>query len=170
MVKANELRIGNWVFCLEPVLIESIDERGINRTNDSQMGSTQIRSYYCALDMLAGIPLTPEILEKCGFEKSTSNDIYEREIYSIQVANNTSLYFDAHKNWMRGDADVEWYLSHEWNNNHFKNDFWGNPKYLHQLQNLYFALAGEELIVNLHDETIHVQGTEPGDKILEGKE
>jgi len=130
MINANELRIGNWI---------------------SQNGKTfqvdEIRHWY--FSDAEPIPLTTEILEQCGFEKDKSNDVFEREVYSIQVSNNTSLYFDAHKDWMRDDKYLEWYLSHEWNNNNFKNEFRNAPDYLHQLQNLYFALTGEELTIKL---------------------
>jgi len=133
MIQANEIRIGNWV-------------------DDAFVGFTQVRgedlANWGAINCLP-IPLTPELLERCGFVKETSEDIEERTIYSIQVANNTSLYFDPHKDWMRNDYEVEWYLSHEWNNNHFKNDFWERPKYLHQLQNLYFSLTNTELDIQL---------------------
>lgn len=90
---------------------------------------------------LRGIELTPELLEKVGFVESKSDDNDERKLYSIQVGNNTSLYFD------EGNSK-NWYLSHEWNNNHFQNDFWSSPKYLHTLQNLFFALTGSKLEVN----------------------
>lgn len=146
MIKAIEFRKGNYV--MDKVSREwmVVDEIGEN------VGAVLIdRDKYPLPDgwQMTYIPLTPEILEKCGFEKSLSEDVQERTIYGIQVANNTSLYFDPHKDWMRNDYEVEWYLSHEWNNNHFKNDFLAKPKYLHQLQNLYFALTGEELSVNL---------------------
>lgn len=143
-MKANELRIGNLVF----------DEDGTEMyiaglwpvDNGKRYNFKDSAGNTGNSNILTGIPLTEEWLLKFGFEKSLSNDNEERIIYSIQVANNTSLYFDRHKDWMRGDLEVDWYLSHEWNNNHFKNDFWGSPKYVHQLQNLYFALTGEELI------------------------
>lgn len=92
-----------------------------------------------------GIPLTDDILKEFGFDEGESDDNEGRKCWSIQVANNTSLYFDPHKDWMRGNEDIEWYLSHEWNNNHFKNDFWACPKYVHELQNLYTALTGSQL-------------------------
>jgi hypothetical protein len=155
MIKANELRIGNWVRgknkykqTEELIQVESIHYKGINVFDDTEYGHPVIEADY-SFDCLQPIPLTPELLERAGFEKETSEDIEERTIYSIQVANNTSLYFDPHKDWMRDDYEVEWYLSHEWNNNHFKNDFWKRPKYLHQLQNLYFTLTGEELNIDL---------------------
>ena len=138
LIKENELRIGNWLKWV-----------GVNPEYDQVCIFETYHINENAIELFEPIHLTPEILEKCGFEKSLSADVEERTIYGIQVANNTSLYFDPHKDWMRNDYDVEWYLSHEWNNNHFKNDFWAKPKYLHQLQNLYFALTGEELEVNL---------------------
>lgn len=143
MIKANELRIGNLVL-----------ERVIKYFDDGEPNEAVLKIKDGAMiDRVAAmanpIPLTSEILEACGFEKGISEDDEERVIYSIQVANNTSLYFDRHKDWMRNDQEVEWYLSHEWNNNHFKNDFWARPKYLHQLQNLFFSLTGEELTVNI---------------------
>lgn len=154
MIKVTELRIGNCVNYTLPEVIQEFDDgtavavrdksvvcsgkiQEVNRTGVVIEGNSVHSSF------INPIPLTPGILEKCGFEKSTSED-EERTIYGIQVANNTSLYFDQHKDWTRDD-EVNWYLSHEWNNNHFKNDFWSKPKYLHQLQNLILALTGEEL-------------------------
>lgn len=134
MINATDLRIGNRILNAAGTEIEVTVEA--------------ITDIALKLRIVNGIPLTPEILLKCKFKKGQSEDDEEREIYDIQVANNTSLYFDRHKNWMRNDEEVVWYLSYEWNNNHYKNDFWAAPQYLHQLQNLYFALTGEELKYN----------------------
>lgn len=142
MINANELRIGNWVkkhSSDKPTCISGITNVDIRFSN----GTASFVNY------IDPVLITSEILEKAGFDIGRSNDMYDRIIYSIQIANNTALYFDAHKDWMRDDNYVEWYLSYEWNNNHFKNDFWNKPQYLHQLQNLYFALTGSELIINL---------------------
>jgi hypothetical protein len=143
MIKASELRVGNWIHA-HP---NNKDYYKLKHFNEG-IGFMEDESMLFFADAV-GIPLTTELLEKCGFEKSLSEDVQERTIYGIQVANNTSLYFDPHKDWMRNDYEVEWYLSHEWNNNHFKNDFLAKPKHLHQLQNLYFALTGEELQISL---------------------
>lgn len=157
MIQANELRVGNRVFSSGvrhttglnpyPLTVSSIGRKTVLDEQFVTFEETVDRPIN--LTSLQPIPLTPELLEKCGFEQDKSQDDEERAIYGIQVANNTSLYFDPHNAHMRNDEYVEWYLSHEWNNNHFKNDFWARPKYLHQLQNLYFALTGEELKVNL---------------------
>ena len=70
------------------------------------------------------IPLTPEVLESCGFEvfpwgyvKKSSKD------FGVRI-NLRSFNYD-----VSGNSPVK-------------------IEYLHQLQNLYFALTGEELEVN----------------------
>lgn len=133
MIKAEELRVGNLVKCFlkrTDARIISIKEIEAAHVNDNE---------YCyPYEIIHGILLTPELLLKCGFVGSDSDDLPKRILYGIQVANNTALYYDEF-------CDKLWYLSYEWNNNHFQNDFWGKPEYLHQLQNLYYALTGEEL-------------------------
>jgi hypothetical protein len=145
MVEIKELRMGNFVKDKDGklIVVDSIVTAEGTGINAGVSYNGCIPDYY-PQDIFP-IELSNDILKSCGFYEDKSNDVYERTIFSIQVANGTSLYFDAHKDWMRGDKEVEWYLSHEWNNNHFKNDFWGNPKYLHQLQNLYYCLTGDDL-------------------------
>ena len=107
----KELRIGNWV---EYPLI----------------GFKKIRAGEDIDDISdnAGmpIPLSPEILEKAGFEKD-SVGYFNNGIYCMKFNNNTCK-------WSFG----EWYMGQ-----------FCEIKYLHQLQNLYFALTGEELNINL---------------------
>lgn len=128
MIKAAELRIGNWVR-------NRYGDVWRITGQDITWCSLKSHKYYWIL-------LTPELLLKCGFVGIDSDDLPKRTVYGIQVANNTALYYDEF-------CDKLWYLSYEWNNNHFQNDFWAKPKYLHQLQNLYYALTGEELKIEL---------------------
>lgn len=80
---------------------------------------------------IESVLLTPEILEKCGFEK--------RNGYHILVSANHRLsYYD--------DTD-EWELCHYSKLDYIQIPVY--PKHLHQLQNLYFALTGTELDVNI---------------------
>jgi hypothetical protein len=68
------------------------------------------------------IPLTPEKLEKCGFiYRNDSKDIMDNGYFVLYLGD--SIYFNSY-------PIVQ-------------------VKYLHQLQNLYFALTGTELTVNL---------------------
>lgn len=75
------------------------------------------------------IPLEPEILVKCGFEQDKLGYSYNNSKFSIYYhhANNTGKYTGAWKQWLFGEPFY----------------------YLHQLQNLYFALTNEELIITL---------------------
>lgn len=60
-MKAEELRIGNWVQC-----------KVFNKNRFWRCSSVEIRDceHYGADWAFQPIPLTPEILEKCGFEKN----------------------------------------------------------------------------------------------------
>lgn len=78
------------------------------------------------IDEINPIPLTPEILERAGFEKSyvlgsQTNFVYTKGVLS---------YNESHGGW--------------W----FRGPFTDIP-HLHQLQNLYFAMTGEELNIEL---------------------
>nr|DAH30074.1 MAG TPA: hypothetical protein [Caudoviricetes sp.] len=71
------------------------------------------------------IPLTKELLLKCGFEEEFGGIIYYNR--------NQGIEFNFSNGWCtasRGEYDIV------------------DVQYLHQLQNLYFALTGEELEVN----------------------
>lgn len=106
-MKAEELRIGNWVDCYGEHLQVEILEEG------------------CDLAGIKPIPLTPEILEKAGFElfpwgwvKRASNDFGIRlnvKSFSYEVSGNNPVKL----------------------------------QHLHQLQNLFFILCEEELNVQL---------------------
>ena len=128
MIQPQELRIGNYFInhkwrWEQVISIEDNNSMSVNGLSK---------------EMINPIPITPEILERCGFEKCESDDVEERGIYAIQVDNNHSLYFDP-------TEDPKWYISLQWNNNHYKNSFWAQPEYLHQLQNLIHSLTNQEL-------------------------
>lgn len=78
------------------------------------------------LDDISGIPLTPEILESCGFEKHAASTY-------AHINQNLSYVFK-----ISHIGDGKWYSINTTANI--------PTKYLHQLQNLYFALTNEELI------------------------
>lgn len=115
MIKASELRIGNWVqvngaYTGDGFEIEGKQITGIMNNYVYLLGMLEITTSF---EELQPIPLTPEILEKCG---------------------KTDKRFQLEFSIMEGRF---WYLKHY------------ELFYLHQLQNLYFALTGEELTVNL---------------------
>jgi len=140
-MKATELRIGNYVF------YNSGEDQG------------EPEKFYCKLDgedimrmekneeylgFHEPIPLTPEILEKCGF----SDNDYKTGYIGINIkAGGITTEFVLTKPKLLGEFQ-----------NHFCWEFRaGNIpfflelEFLHQLQNLYFALTGEELHINLEE-------------------
>lgn len=81
------------------------------------------------LDCLRPIPLTEELLLKCGFEKCNYGN--NKEFISYKM------------DWFNCRLAVGVLSIMGYNNRH------QDIKYLHQLQNLYFALTGKELEITL---------------------
>lgn len=73
------------------------------------------------------IPLNPEILKKCGFE-----EVYKSPMHSTYWIENLSYYFWHEKKKQYAECK----------------GIQISIKYLHQLQNLYFALTGTHLTIN----------------------
>lgn len=147
-MKASELRIGNWVTdefwdsFKTHIKVESIDDKGINSIIQDDGNYPECAQRWiepvCFFDQLKGIPLTPEILEKCGFEKRIINNAFNEYFLPCTPA--------GYKN--------EWILRYRDYDNNPGLEF--APKLdgsihsfpcnsLHQLQNLYWCLVGEEL-------------------------
>lgn len=132
MIAVNEIRIGNWLQDRHEVTeesgfyvqVESIMYKGINYSYRDEEDEY-------LFEHLHPIPLTPEILEKCGF-------VYDNS-HKINIGNGVTLEFD---------SDVFFKQI----NSEGVPSFVVMPieiKYLHQLQNLIFALTGKELKVKL---------------------
>lgn len=112
MIQASELRIGNLLYW---------GDKGISPI---QAGGILLLSQNKLHIKPQPIPLTEEILLKCGFKKHITSDIYPTYAFKFMNVNNGVLYV-------------------------LKIGFLNHIKHIHQLQNLYFALTGEELGVNL---------------------
>ncbi len=115
MIKLNELRVGNWV---------------MYSACQSTAG-------------LKGIPITEEILFKCGFNQIdrvsgaySDWEIGERYRFNFRLES----YDPPANNFGVQDLSKKSRAIYYFN--------W-NTKYVHQLQNLYFALTGKELEVSL---------------------
>jgi hypothetical protein len=115
-MKASELRLNNYVL------------------EDGQVVllSTNYDLFKCLVNVDRGIgfepiPLTEEWLLKFGFVKSKVSSQFDKEKLTIQIANELEyhkkgrVYFNS------------WAILEE------------SIKYVHQLQNLYFALTGKEI-------------------------
>lgn len=134
MVKGNELRVSNLV---HPVsrgggiempstgvmikIVEIRDSSVMAILHDEDITKVLKYTEY-GYRKISPIPLTPEILEQCGF----NHEIHDDTSYYIQ-----------HNIWFCHIGD-DWYLSSHTECKPFQ--------YLHQLQNLHFALTNEELI------------------------
>lgn len=120
----SELRLGNWVCYRDKRNLQVSNLGDFFQTVNSltlQDGSDDISDY-------TPIPLTPEILVKAGFVKANTTDNY------IIFINGIAFGISAN-----GDVDMDYMEFEEV----------CNIKYLHTLQNLYFALTGEELTFEL---------------------
>ena len=115
MINANELRIGNWINYLDingvnPAQIEIDDFINLKEDGEKDFPFTPI-------------PLTPEILEKCGFVMHKTSQLWRKDNFYLH-------------HYLVSDNEYCFKYS----------DFTSSSiQYLHQLQNLYFALCGEEL-------------------------
>ena len=125
-MKANELRIGNLVQLAthhHPVSVETIFKE-----NDEYWISTDLHEGERLIDYIP-IPLTKEWLLKFGFE-----DVKQYNDFSFQKLMNDGLFFCL-------DDSLEVYIGQM---QYFSHSL-VVIKYVHQLQNLYFALTQEEL-------------------------
>lgn len=134
-ISANELRIGNCVaieHCRygEPYLtIESIGLESVN---------FDFRAY--SVGEIKPIPITEEWLVKFGFEN-------RRGSFLIDIENEMDKW--DYKTYLELEEAIdEWYCSLQYVDDGCKTNHSSpmpNLKYVHQLQNLYYALTGKEL-------------------------
>lgn len=131
MVAAKDLRIGNKILRNGKVeTVNIINDAREEYYNDFLIGTTDGLSY--SQNEFNSIPLTHEILMKCGFKK-----VYKSEY---------TFVFDCETNSKFGSR---WNLVNRQFSISYENIPFYNIKYVHQLQNLYFVLTGEELNINL---------------------
>ena len=128
MIDSKELRIGNKILRMGNVVtVSTIDDCREEHYSSFLIGNYEDLASYSPKEY-EPIPLTPEMLERCGFEEIYKSDFTIRFDYKLN-----------------GKIGAGWNLI----NGHFHVRYIGEKfthvKQLHQLQNLYFALTGEEL-------------------------
>ena len=136
-MEAEELRIGNWATVprkkdkevyAKPVQLGAIGRNTFGILEDG-------KSLVAIKDDLSPIPLTEEILLKAGFEKKG----WQQEL-KMQISKYNILWW----------CDLGMSIICEGRSDHDDMvTFDSDCKYVHQLQNLYFALTGEELEIEL---------------------
>lgn len=131
MIQAKELRIGNWVNVdsdTDGTLIENIV---VGTMEDGRCYLSNWLNIAMNPERIEGIPLTPEILEKAGFTKEQTfyKDSTWHKRDNIEIHEGGVVFFtDTYENTVQLPVNIQ---------------------YVHQLQNLYFALTGEELQIEL---------------------
>lgn len=124
-MKASELRIGNYVHTINPRHNDKVLK--IESIGDNESVNVFFREY--KLSEIEPIPLTEEILLKFGFKKEKTTYINDYYIF-INGVWNIKFKREGYCSFITFGC------------------FLTDIKYVHELQNLYFALTKEELTFN----------------------
>ena len=134
-MEVQELRIGNLVNHEQTThVIKSI---GGSRVSSVWIRGTDNDVYNSSINHIKPIPLTSEWLVKLGFEKSKGNFSIDFNLGYLELEYHVIMdlwefnIVNVGDSW---DEPVSMPLK--------------SPQFLHHLQNLYFALTGEELVLN----------------------
>ena len=139
-MKASELRCGNYVNVprkeQSPFRVDYFDRVKVYQDNGTYecptFGEIPMHPLTWDLSDIEGIVLTPEILEKCGFDYISEGFLYADKHHCIYEGGKE--HGEIWKFQPFCTIDVNCTVS---------------IKYMHQLQNLIFALEGVELEVKL---------------------
>ena len=127
MIEAKSLRLENKVLYEGKICtVNNLFENNIRVKEHSIYHQSSHESHY------EGVPVTPDILEKCGFEKKKDPSAL--------------IYYE------RNSLKLAWYegkLERISITEIVTTVYYPEYKYLHQIQNLYFILTGEEFEINL---------------------
>jgi hypothetical protein len=143
-MKANELRIGNWVDVNgKPCKVASISDDGINYTDETDHYEDESYNYILWYSIFDPILLTPEILEKAGAIRITweNEDFPSRYELSLGLSEGIDIWYDSYFD----DFFLRSYGNDGYDPIIEKIKFYS----LHQLQNIFYALTGEELEIKL---------------------
>jgi len=128
MIKANELRIKNYVYDDENIIVqvEQIQSKELSDWNTDEIKiitSVGDAMYDTEFDKINPIQLTKERILNLGFFKHVKfKNTYCKGSFSIKITDSGVIYFKY-------------------------NDFViAELQFIHQLQNLFFSLCGEELV------------------------
>jgi len=126
-MKANEVRLGNLVKYKDKIYKIIGMDYDLPVLDSDEFGIGVV-----GWDNLQGVELNNQLLLKCGFK---TQEFHWANCIKLRVCNDYSYLY-----WWE-EAGLELSVAKHCLKN-------SNIKYLHQLQNLYFALTGEELNIN----------------------
>ncbi|HUC80878.1 MAG TPA: hypothetical protein VMR70_08180 [Flavisolibacter sp.] len=125
MIDAKEIRAGNWVITHDGDTAVERQERVYKLVKEDEYSFTFARQY-------SPIPLSAEVLADSSFKHSFGN--WFKNLYAEGVEGGLPL--------LRYNLKTsQWYL--------FERKLPFQPVFLHQLQNLYYALTNQELSITL---------------------
>lgn len=132
MIQVSELRIGNLVYWNEP-LKKGVPHRIVSIFDNGKIHTIPI-SLGESLHQYEGILFTDDILKSAGF---TKHKVDRDSFWELKITDTCKfLYADGVVSLgVLGVSQYEWLPL--------------KITYLHQLQNIYFALTGTELTINL---------------------
>jgi hypothetical protein len=141
MIKANEIMVGNWIF-------DDSDEQTYRRVEQIRKDGDGFKGYYIIHrngsaksliehedSFIQPIPLTPEILEQCGFVIDGNGTYWiNLQTHYLELINGgDSDFYPVYAQLPEISSESEQRVS------------LNRVKYLHELQNLFYSLRGEEL-------------------------
>lgn len=126
MIQTNELMLGNYVLHGDkPIKVTGITENRIASFGNE----TGVRLVFSIkVDEIEPIPITEEILEKCGFDKHADLSVNKKECFS-NLEDQKILYYEESDCYLLVGCTRYF-------------------KYLHELQNIYFLLNKEPLNID----------------------
>jgi len=133
-MKANELRIGNWVNGNRPYQV-----------NINVIATHEIERKFKGRNYCEPIPLTEEWLVKFGFERSEHCNMFNA--YDFVLKTNCCLFSYTSSDFSLGIAPSKRVLD----SCDFIAPIHSSIIHVHQLQNLFHALTGTELILSEND-------------------
>lgn len=128
MIDSKELRIGNWVYKQWNKMLKQSDSE---RSQPHQIDKVILQHS----KMFDPIPINENMLLKCGFEKHAPNGMSMHDI-SVLLRNENG-HIEVYQSIFNEEYIVTTTIS------------FPHVRHLHQLQNLYFSLKGEELNIEL---------------------
>ncbi len=133
MITVNELRVGNWIkrawdqpaFMVDTVTFSMVKQHP---------------------DWYEGVALSAEVLERAGFEIDA--DESKHQCWHFRLGYN-EWDQDFFLQLTDPNDEIDMCITYSRDTPESSCQIINFPKYLHQLQNLYFALTGEELPIEL---------------------
>ena len=131
MIDVRELRVGSYVYLFRSITPSKITDIGYSEIEKDRYEAGGLSSgsvFRTYVDNLNPIPVTNELLIKCGFRKEKDS------FYRADLGNIVLIQYGYYIQLMECTSETIPVVKIE---------------FLHQLQNLYYSLTGRELEVNL---------------------